>query len=173
MEQAKIELLVMDAKQADEQAFTLLFQHFNPGLLRFAYKISKNEQLTHDAVQNAWIKITKSLKNLQDPRAFKSWAYQATRWQTLDLVKQQAKESALQVDEPVEALAQVKNENDGLLLHHINELPDIDKHTIHLFYLEQMSLQEVSLVLEIPIGTVKSRLNRARKLLKQKIAKVN
>jgi len=169
MEQAKVELLVMDAKQADEQAFTELFQYFNPGLLRFSYKICHNEQLAHDAVQNAWIKITKSLKQLHDPRAFKSWLYQATRWQTLDLIKRYAKENALQVDEPIEALAQPQTDFDDLLLHHINELPDIDKHTIHLFYLEQMSLQEVSLILEVPVGTVKSRLNRARKLLKQKM----
>jgi len=169
MEQAKIELLVMDAKQADEQAFTELFQYFNPGLLRFSYKICKNEQLAHDAVQNAWIRITKSLKQLQDPRAFKSWIYQTTRWLTLDLIKYQAKESVLQVDTSIDDLVDIQNEYDDTLLLYINELPEIDKCTIHLFYLEQMSLQEVSLILEIPIGTVKSRLNRARKLLKQKI----
>ena len=169
MEQAKVELLVMDAKQADEQAFTKLFKHFNPGLLRFAFKICKSEQLAHDAVQNAWIKITKSLKQLHDPRAFKSWAYQATRWQALDLIRRQVKENAHQVDEPIESLVQFESEADDVLLHYINQLPDIDKQTIHLFYLEQMSLQEVGVVLEIPIGTVKSRLNRARKLLKDKM----
>lgn len=169
MEQAKVELLVMDAKQANEQAFTELFQYFNPGLLRFSYKICKNEQIAHDAVQNAWIKITKSLKHLQDPRAFKSWAYQATRWKTLDLIKRHAKENALQVDEPIEGFSLKQSDSDDLLLQHINELPDIDKQTIYLFYLEQMSLQEVSLILEVPVGTVKSRLNRARKLLKQKM----
>jgi len=50
----------------------------------------------------------------------------------------------------------------------INRLPSIEKQMIHLFYLEELKISEISMILGIPVGTVKSRLNRARKQLKQK-----
>lgn len=170
MEKAQIEILVIDAKQGDEKAFTALCQYFHPALLRFAYKLCSNETLAHDAVQNSWIKITKSLHQLQDPRAFRSWLYQAVRWQTVDLIRKNTKEINMLVDEGIDELVIETNENvnnNEDLSIHLNKLPDIDKQAIHLFYLEEMSLEEIAIVLDKPIGTIKSRLNRARFTLKK------
>lgn len=50
----------------------------------------------------------------------------------------------------------------------IDKLPKVEKEIIHLFYLDEMKVAEVAIILGIPTGTVKSRLNRARALLKQK-----
>jgi len=50
----------------------------------------------------------------------------------------------------------------------INRLPSLEKQMIHLFYLEEMSVRQVAQVLRISEGTVKSRLNRARRLLKER-----
>ncbi len=171
MEKAKIEILVIDAKHGDEQAFTQLCQFFHPALLRFAYKLCHNEALAHDAVQNSWIKVAKSLHKLQDPRAFKSWLYQAVRWQTLDMVRKVTKEGSIlssdNIDEIDECITNVDVDIDiqESVLMHIEKLPEIDKQAIHLFYLEEMTLQEIAIVLNIPIGTIKSRLNRARSTL--------
>ncbi len=51
----------------------------------------------------------------------------------------------------------------------IDLLPDIDRQAIYLFYLEQMPIKDIAIILSIPIGTVKSRLNRARNTLKIKM----
>ena len=51
----------------------------------------------------------------------------------------------------------------------IEQLPEIDKQVIHLFYLEEMQLTQIAEVLEVPLGTVKSRLFRARKALQKSV----
>lgn len=171
MEQAQIDLLVIDAKLGDEHAFEQLFHYFQQGLLRYAYKVSTDSQVAQEAVQNSWIKVTKNLSKLKDPRAFKSWLFQLTHWQVLDLIrKQNIHNKCVNIDDVNELEApKVKTEN-GELHFQLSQLENIDKQAIHLFYLEEMSLQEISIVLSIPIGTVKSRLNRARKILKNKLS---
>lgn len=171
MEQAQIDLLVIDAKLGNENAFEQLFHHFQQGLLRYAYKISSDAQVAQEATQNSWIKVTKNLSKLKDPRAFKSWLFQLTHWQVLDLIrKQKIHHKCVDIEDVDELEApQVKAENSELYFQ-LSQLESIDKQAIHLFYLEEMSLQEISIVLSIPIGTVKSRLNRARKALKNKLS---
>jgi len=174
MELAQIELLVIDAKQGDKAAFTQLCRYFHPSLLRYSYKLCNDVQLAHDAVQNSWIKITKSILKIEDPRAFRSWIYQSVKWQTLDLIRkdQRDKQRLSEIDVDELSADEDKN-NSGYLLAHIAELSDIDKQAIHLFYLDNMSIEEISIVLEVPIGTVKSRLYRARQMLKDKMRRIN
>ena len=170
MEKAKLDLLVIEMQMGDKQAFNKLCQYFHSALLRFAFKICQHEQLAHDAVQNAWIKIIKSIHSLNDPRAFKSWLYQQVRWQCLDALKQVNRE-LLDFDTPVldEISTKQEKSDNSRLLSAINSLAEIEKQVIHLFYLDELSLAEIAIVLEIPIGTVKSRLNRARNLLKERL----
>lgn len=175
MEKAQIELWVLEAQQGSKYAFTQLCRYFHPSLLRFSYKLSSNEQVSHEAVQNCWLSIIKSIHRINDPRAFKSWLFQSVRWQTLDLLKKNKRiDQKIVSEDPdtfrdIEQYDKIKTENNNLL-EHINTLADIDKQAIHLFYLEQMSLQEISIILAVPTGTIKSRLNRARNTLKQKLS---
>jgi RNA polymerase sigma-70 factor (ECF subfamily) len=171
MEQAQIDLLVIDAKLGKDIAFEQLFNYFQQGLLRYAYKVSSDPQIAQEATQNSWIKVTKNLAKLKDPRAFKSWLFQLTHWQVLDLLrKQKIHDQYIDIEEVDElSSAAPVNENSELYFQ-LSQLENIDKQAIHLFYLEEMSLQEISIVLSIPIGTVKSRLNRARNTLKNKLS---
>jgi RNA polymerase sigma-70 factor (ECF subfamily) len=170
MEQAKIDILVIDMQMGCEQSFNLICQHFHASLLRFSFRICRNEQVAHDAVQNSWIKLTKSIKTLQDPRAFKSWLYQLVRWQTLDLIKKANNDVLSFTTDDYDCVVdeeQAKDHSDLLSL--IDLLPAIDRQAIYLFYLEQLTIAEISVVVEVPVGTIKSRLNRARKWLKEQL----
>lgn len=71
-------------------------------------------------------------------------------------------------EETTSNLAENKTDKDETLSTALSRLPNIEKQIIHLFYLDEMKIAEISIVLEIPTGTVKSRLNRARQMLKQK-----
>ncbi|GHE76941.1 RNA polymerase sigma factor [Thalassotalea profundi] len=172
MEQAKVELLVIEMQQGSEPAFKEVFDYFQPMLLRFAYKTCRNEQMAKDAVQNSWLKIVTSIKKLEDPRRFKSWIYQMVRWQSLDLIKKANNEKIDFTDMEVnegELNSNKVDEKENSLLAIIDLLPDIDRQAIYLFYLEQMPIKDIAIILSIPIGTVKSRLNRARNTLKVKL----
>ncbi|MCF2946927.1 RNA polymerase sigma factor [Paraglaciecola aquimarina] len=182
-DQAEEDLLVMAAQQGNQQAFSLLFQRHQQALVRFAFKLSNDREIAKEATQEAWIKSTKTILKLRDPRAFKSWLYRLTRWQTIDLIRQSMGRHKL-IDPNIEQddmdcipddkqLNEDKDQDQAMsIMEAIDKLPGIEKHMIHLFYLDDMTVAEVSVVLEIPVGTVKSRLNRARQLLKQKCGSV-
>ncbi|XQW83989.1 RNA polymerase sigma factor [Thalassotalea piscium] len=149
-----------------------MFDCFQPMLLRFSYKICRNEQMAKDAVQNTWLKVATSIKKLKDPRTFKAWIYQMVRWQSLDLLKKVKNERLDFTDQELTHTTDTLNKaggNDHALLSLINCLPDIDRQAIYLFYLEQMSIKDIAMILSTPIGTIKSRLNRARNALKIKM----
>jgi RNA polymerase sigma-70 factor (ECF subfamily) len=171
MNQAEQDLIVLSAQVGNKRAFNLLVSYFHKPLINFAIKFSHDQELARDAVQESWIKVSKNIRQLKDPRAFKSWIYRLVRWRLLDLIKTKNKDNA-----QLESLdeyhlvddnnQQTDNRNEVSIL--INMLPDIEKEMIHLFYSDGLKISEISLVLRIPSGTVKSRLNRARNLLREK-----
>ena len=171
MQQAEEDLLVIAAQQGNERAFDRLFKRYHKPLLRFAYKLAADRDIANDAVQDTWIKSTSSIRRLKDPRAYKSWLYRSVKWRVVDIQRQRIKRNEQQYPSEIENLEVKQNitieDKDGLSVA-INQLPPVEKQIIHLFYLDEMTLIEISLVLEIAVGTVKSRLNRARKMLKQK-----
>lgn len=179
MQQAEEDLIVMSAQHGSHKAFNQLVNYYQKPLLRFAYKISGDKELASDAVQEGWIKVAGNIRQLNDPRAFRSWLYRTVRWRVLDILRKQKKlneESTELLDDSQAGVdwsinyQSIESPSDSWdeLRVAINNLPAIEKQIIHLFYLDEMKLVEISTVLEIPVGTVKSRLNRARRLLKQK-----
>ena len=171
MNQAEQDLLVLTAQNGNQQAFGLLFKFHHKPLVRFAIKICNDPELSNDAVQDAWIKIAKNIRQLKDPRAFRSWLYRLVRWKLNDLLRKRCREGnqLAELNEEIESdLAENKPYEDETLSNALYRLPYIEKQIIHLFYLDEMKIMEISTVLEIPIGTVKSRLNRARKMFKHK-----
>ncbi|MFN4290987.1 MAG: RNA polymerase sigma factor [Permianibacter sp.] len=161
-------------QQGNEAAFNYLFRHYFAPLRRFAYQLGADADSAQDAVQEAWIGIAKSLHRLQDVRAFRSWIFRAVRWKVLERVRNQRlqtepldeklhSEFLLQEDaghasaecaDPVSRLEQA-----------MAQLPAIDRQALHLSYLQDMHISEIAIALELPEGTVKSRLHRARQSL--------
>jgi RNA polymerase sigma-70 factor (ECF subfamily) len=169
MHQAQQDLLVLEAQNGNEKAFECLVVFFHPQLINFASNLSGNHALSKDAVQDVWFSISKKLNKLEDPRAFKSWIFRALRWRVLDLVK--AKSYQFETfDESSMSVAIDESELERQQLKKmIEKLPDKDRTVIYLFYLAELSLAEIALILEIPVGTVKSRLSRARESLQQQL----
>jgi len=171
MLQAEEDLLVIAAQDGNHKAFEILVLRYQKPLVRFAYKISNDRDLACDAVQDSWIKSTKNLRQLKDPRAFKSWIYRLVKWRVTDLLRVQVKNKARfdnEINDNLVVENQVSSDSQNDLSMAVNRLPAKEKQMIHLFYLDEMTIAEVAIILEIPAGTVKSRLNRARKLLQQK-----
>jgi len=169
LQQAKLDLLVLDAQQGCESAFTALYQQFNGQLLRFCFRFCGDEQLAKDAVQESWITLSRNLKRLEDPRKFRVWAFKTVRWRVVDLVRRRgAQPEALSEDmEETAAPAQGELATSGQLKAHLDALPKMERVCLSLFYLEDMKITEIAAVMEVPVGTVKSRLNRARERLRQ------
>ncbi len=151
------------ARLGDQLAFEKLVKHFGPRLFSHAYRLLGHREEARDVVQEAWIEIARALPKLQDDHAFMAWAYRIT-----------SRRAARQIDRNVKARRlgealpkpEAAFEDAGSVRAAIEHLSPAQAATIRLFYLEEMSLREVALAMDVPEGTVKSRLSKARNQLK-------
>lgn len=171
MHQAEQDLLVLAAQNGNQRAFSLICQHYHKLLLRYAYNICSDKEIAQDATQEAWIKFSRNIHKLNDPRALRTWLYRLVRWCSIDLMREAERYHAnireLDDEDYGDKHEEISDKNEALRLA-IKRLPIVEKQIIHLFYLDGLKINEIAAVLGIPVGTVKSRLNRARKLLATK-----
>jgi len=173
MHDAQEDLLVYAAQEGDGRALGVLYRRYHKALLRYAYKVGGDADIAEDAVQDAWLKFTKNVHQLDDPRAFRSWLYKLVRWRCIDLLRAMNRYSDREevFDEnqyPGSCNASAHADAEELQ-QFIARLPAREKHIIHLFYIDELKISEIATVLGVPAGTVKSRLSRARDLLKKNI----
>lgn len=128
-----------------------------------AYAILGNEADAEDAVCNAILIGYEHLAQLKNPKKIKSWMITITRNEALKLLH---KRMELLGNENVERLLPPTYDTHNELWEVVQTLKDEYRIVIVLFYYNDLSLRDISNVLDISIGTVKSRLDRGRKLLK-------
>ncbi|MEX0914405.1 MAG: sigma-70 family RNA polymerase sigma factor [Wenzhouxiangellaceae bacterium] len=170
MNQAEHDMLVIDAQDGSRRALDALVRCHHRDLLRFAYSLCGDVALAQDAVQDAWIRIARSVRRLDDPRAFRGWVYHAVRWRVVDLLRrpQRGARELDDADATVQADPADETRDRRIDLGSaINRLAEADRDTLQLFYVSGLTIPEIAVVLEVPAGTVKSRLHRARTQLKQ------
>lgn len=167
MQQAQLDLLVLAMQQGDKRAFALLYRHFHQDLRRFAAYLLKQPAAAEDLVQNVWLKVSQRIGRLQDPAVFTSWLYRAVRWEVLDYQKQAANRLSEPLHIHAEPYSQADPTDDTPLAQAITALPEQERLVVQLYYLHELAQQQIALILDIPAGTVKSRLYRARMLLQQ------
>ncbi len=166
------EYLVTAAQLGDREAFGLLAQRWNRKLLTHAWRLLADDESAKDAVQEAWTEIAWGLGRLNDPRAFAAWAYRIVSRRCAKLIGSAQRQRQRQLEGAIMAEPIMRtDELDGAmdidkLRAAIRILPAGHRAAIALFYLEDMSITEVAVALDIPVGTVKSRLLHARQKLR-------
>jgi RNA polymerase sigma-70 factor (ECF subfamily) len=169
MQQAQLDLLVLAMQDGDKRAFSLLYQHYHRDLRRFAAFLLANPAAAEDLVQNVWLKISRRIERLNDPAVFTSWLYRAVRWEVLDYQRQAARHKTQLAEEELIAEAtvaeQTQDERSTELAKAIAQLAENEQLVIQLHYLHELALMQIALISDVPVGTVKSRLHRARQQL--------
>ena len=166
--------LVASARLGDRRAMSGLVRLRGPRLLAHATRLLGERDAAHDVVQEAWAEILRGLKTLKDDRAFLPWALRITsRRVSREIERRQrhrrlASEYGAEMDTslPDEASASIDAE---VIRTALNELSDDHRATIALFYLEEMSVADVAAAMDVPLGTVKTRLMHARAHLRRVI----
>ncbi len=142
-------------------------------LFRVAYSWCQNTTLADDLVQETLAKAWKNIKSLRDPKSLDSWLFNilANSWRdyirrqrTLENINDEAILAELADESEVEQIDLVKRVRLA-----IKELPVSHREVIALIDLEGFSYKEVSQILDIPPGTVTSRVTRARETLRRKL----
>ncbi len=164
---SKIEnqLLFMDAQDGDAEAMKKLVCRWQKKLWQYVFRLTSNSQATWDITQQCWLEIIKGLKKLNDPACFKAWAYRIATNKSIDWLKSKSKNQHINLDSVEIDCYQKKD--DLRVKELVQRLKNDSKAVLSLYYFEQLSIPETSIALNIPQGTVKSRLFKARQELKQ------
>ena len=159
------QLLVMEAQDGDAQAMEKLVCRWQKKLWHYVFRLTSNRAATWDITQQCWLEVIKGLKKLNDPACFKAWAYRIATNESIDWLKNKSKDQRIKLDS-IEADC-YRKKDDLEVNELIQKLKKDSRVVLSLYYFEQLSISEISIALNIPRGTVKSRLFKARSELKQ------
>jgi RNA polymerase sigma-70 factor (ECF subfamily) len=165
VEQLVDEILVMDAQDGKARAMEILVSRWQKRLWKYAYRLTGNSEGAWDVTQETWLGIIKGLRKLNDPANFKAWAYRITTNKSVDWIKKGKNVKKISIEEFKNHHQEGKKDADIKEL--LQKLDMKKRAVISLFYFEELSVPEISVALKIPNGTVKSRLTKARKELKE------
>lgn len=176
--------LVEQSRNGDVDAFEELIKDYKKIAYNIALRVLRNVEDAEDASQEALIKVYKSIQNFNMQSSFKSWLYRIVVNTCIDF-KRKKNINAVSIDENIDLsgnkefhieIADDTNNPDLLIERNFNlrlindavgNLEDDFKTIIILRDIQGFSYSEISEILNCNLGTVKSRLNRARKSLKE------
>lgn len=166
--------LVAAARHGNRKAIAQLFELRGPRLLAHATRLLGERDGAQDVVQDAWADILRSIGSLRDVNAFLPWALRiVSRRVARDISRRQrsrklARDYAQEMDGTVPE--QGPAAADGYVVRQaLRQLPKEQAATLALFYLEDLSVTEVATALDVPVGTVKTRLMHARRKLREEL----
>ena len=148
---------VLRAQSGDRDAFDALLRHLGPSLLRYVTRVTGDPALAEDVVQDTFIAVVRKIAWLTDPSLFKAWAFRIATREAFRALKKRKINVELSDDLAIEAQPNDPWQRERLLAS-LEKLSPASRAVITLHYLEEMPISEVAAVLEIGIGTVKSRL---------------
>jgi RNA polymerase sigma-70 factor (ECF subfamily) len=156
--------LVASARLGDRRAFAALVLRWQKKLLAHAWRLLRDDEAAKDSVQEGWAEMVRGLPGLKDERLFGPWAYRIVSRRCARAVGGLAARRRLAealAAEPEPASAEVEPAEDRLRSA-IAALPPGQQAAIALYHLEEMSVAQVAVALDVPAGTVKTRLMHAR-----------
>jgi RNA polymerase sigma-70 factor, ECF subfamily len=177
-------ILIEKAQRGDRGALNELIRKYQERAYQYAFRLTRNPEEAADVVADSFVRVNNALKNFKGNSAFSTWLYRIVTNCYLDLKKKDRSknnvslDASLQFDEdeitreiedpgrtPDELVE--RNYREALLQKALNRLPEFQKAMIVMFHAEQLSYEEIAETLDLPLGTVKSRLNRARISLRE------
>lgn len=156
------------ARAGDRRAFELLYKRWHPPLLRFAMRQTGHAESAKDVMQDAAMAMAKNIHRLNDPDMFSSWAYTIVRRRCADHIKANIKDRNLKKTfaEEQNVAASAQTTEAISIRQGLAKLPETERLLLTLFYVEGLTGAELAAALDLPLGTIKSRLFTARQHLK-------
>ncbi len=159
---------VNEAKQGQQPAWNFLFNHFQSFLYAKALAICGNTPAAKDAVQDAFIIAFLQLNTLNDAQAFPAWIKKILLhncYRNIQKEKRKEQKDFLQYQQSEMNFEKKMDElyNNHKLFDSLEQLPEFLKTTVLLRYFSRHnSYEEIAAILSVPVGTIRSRLNKAR-----------
>ena len=170
---AEDHVLIQRCLAGEEAAFERLVERYYQRIDRLAQQVVRHPMAAEDITQECFLRAYRSLPRFRGEASFYSWLYRITINLCLNDLRRQAHQRSTAHDAEVSALPTVDDpsliletqERERLIRQAIDRLPDHYRVAIILRDLEGLSYHDIADILSIPLGTVKSRLNFAKRLL--------
>jgi RNA polymerase sigma-70 factor (ECF subfamily) len=174
------EYLAAAARAGDRDAWQRLVERWQPRLLRHAWRLGGDPELARDRVQEAWLEIFRGLRRLDDVAAFPAWAFRIVTRRCQRAYRRAGRDPLDGAGPPEEAEMPAPEHQGGehaaevaLVLAAMHELPPPQRAALALFHLEHLGVAEIAVALDIPPGTVKTRLMHARHKVRARLGEAN
>jgi RNA polymerase sigma-70 factor (ECF subfamily) len=171
----EIELLVLEAQAGNPKALPLIADRYHTTLTRRAAFLTNNPEAAHDIAQDTWLAIAKDIHSLRDPTRFHAWARSILANKARDWIKDQSKRRPHPNDKPEnnpihQSSAQTKTPNtpDHIRTAIVTLDPKL-RDIVILIYMDRCTIHQAAAALAIPVGTAKSRLRKARAILRAQL----
>lgn len=169
------EYLAASARAGSRMALDRLAARYQPRLLGHARRLIGDAEAARDVVQDAWIEIVRGLGSLGDVAAFPAWAFRivsrrCARW--IRKAQRRRRIETAYAAEPADTMTADGGErasDAARIARTMAALPPDHRAAIALFYFEDMSVAEIAIALDVPSGTVKTRLMHAREKLRRSL----
>lgn len=175
--------LISRAQAGDEAAFDALVRRYERQVYNLAYRMTGNYDDANDVAAEAFVRVFNAISRFRGDSAFSTWLYRIATNVFLDERKRRLARPQVsldedlntegsplhrQVEDPSPGPLDLAEENDTrrILNHAIAQLPEFQREIVTMYHVMNMSYDEIGQVTGAPIGTVKSRLNRARLALR-------
>jgi len=181
-------LLVKRSQEGDVAAFEQLIKHHQVIAYNIAFRVLGNQEDAQDATQEALIKVFKNITKFKAQSQFSTWLYRIVVNTCRDYARKNRKVVTLSTDSQInteegqlqrefpdesmspELLYEKKELSERIQLA-ISTLPEQNRTVVVLRDIQGLSYEVIASILDIPVGTVKSRINRGRDMLKQYLLK--
>lgn len=177
--------LVDEAIKGDQNAFTQLSNRYRSQIYSLLLKMVRNKEEAEDLAQEAFLKAFNAISTFNKEYAFSTWLYKIAINNCIDFLRKK-KFKTKSIDRPIETKSGeikydlpdssynperriLRKEMSAMIQHAIKALPEKYKTVIVLRHIQSKSYEEIAAILDVPLGTVKARIFRAREMLKRSL----
>lgn len=170
------ELLALRCRRGEKAALEDLVRIWENRLFYFIRRLVDNEADAWDVLQQTWVRVLSGVRALREPRSLGPWLYRVARHAAFNHGQVRANYHRLLQDYPTAPPAEddpgrTDFENAEQVHHGLLQLPLPHREVLTLFFLEDFSIEAIAQILDIPAGTVKSRLHHAKQALRAVLGK--
>ena len=165
------ELLALRCRRGDADAWRELMSAWEPRLFYYVRRLVPQESDAWDVLQQTWLGAYRNIRTLAEPKLLATWLYRIARNKAISRRREQRPDVVDVADEQVvdddEPDAVERFDNAEAVHRALDELSVAHREALTLHFLQDLSLEQIADVLDVPVGTVKSRLHHAKRAMRK------
>jgi RNA polymerase sigma-70 factor (ECF subfamily) len=171
------ELLAIRCQLGERDAFEALISRWHEPVWRYLRRLADSDDAAADLAQDTWLRVLRGIASLREPASLRPWLFGIARRVAMDRLRRQYVR-AIDADAAIEDLP-AEETDAGLdsdlaaMEAGLSTLPLRERETLALFYLRELTIDQIAEALAVPAGTIKSRLFRARRMLRTAMTGAN